>query len=170
MSTKWWSGVWAWTTTATRAARQTRARRRVDASASNAASSHWCMPASAATPTALCHLVRRWREWCSTPRVASARPTEAAPFASNSSHCAATMPSTARRTSALCPSASISSTSCGSSRFSSGCSRHRWCAGAWHSCRAEECRKVCPPQLPQEVWGRPLSSCSSLIRLRPRRH
>lgn len=99
--------------------------------ASSAVSSPWYMPASAAMTTALCLHARRWKGLCNIQKDASARPTEAVQFANSLLHYAVTMPSTARRTRAPYRSVSTSNISCGSIRFSTGCSRPSYWGDVW---------------------------------------
>ena len=91
-------------------------------------------------PTALCRPARRWSEWCSTPRAASAKPMVAALCASSSLLCAVTMQSTVRRTSVLSRSAWTSSTSFASSSCSIGFNRPSWWGEEWPPCKGEPCR------------------------------
>ena len=113
---------------------------------SNAASRVWSMHASAETPTVVCRAVRRWSGWCSTPKYANGRPTGSAPYASSSSRCVATMPSTARSRNAWCHSVWISNTNWNNNSCSTDCSRRSSCDGGWPPCRGWTHRL--PPLVP----------------------
>ncbi len=58
----------------------------------------------------------------------------AVPSASNSLHYVAIMPSTARKTSVLCPSVSTSSTSFVSSSYNTGFNKRKCCVDVWPPC------------------------------------
>lgn len=75
--------------------------------------------------------------WFSIPRAASAKPMVVVLSASSSLHFVVTMQSTAKRTSALCRSASTSSRNYGNSSYSTGYSRPRWCVEEWPACKGQ---------------------------------
>lgn len=58
-------------------------------------------------------------------------------FASSSSHSVVTMQNTAKRTSVLCHSASISSRNYDNNSSSTGYSRPRWCVEEWPACKGQ---------------------------------